>query len=111
MKIKTKKKAQNKKKKLVLILPVVLMFLSACTGSVCYVSKTNSTDGKHVKHILPTPVKSKTDRGIYLTISKRSSLNINVECIVDYVQGELVLTGENESIDHSDPWVYWNWYF
>jgi hypothetical protein len=109
--IKTIKRAHIKKKGLLLSLLLMVMFLSACSGSACYVSKTNYADTKLIMPAPPASLEGGTHRGIYLTISKRSSLSIDVECIVDYVQGESTLTGEDASIDHVNPWVYWNWYF
>ena len=90
---------------------VMLVCFSACAGSVCYESKTRWPDANLIGPSPPSPINGKTNRGLHLTISKRSSLSIDVECIADWVQRELSAVGDDATLDNNNAWVSWDWNF
>ena len=59
---------------------------------------------------LPT-LKESHDRGVCMPISANSSLNIDVECILEYVQGDHSLNAVAEQSDLLNPWVRLNYSF
>ena len=105
------KKKQNKKN-IFFVSPIAMvMFLSACTGSVYHADKTDGTATGRPHPSRPLPINTQTSRGIHLTISNQSSLTIDVECIADYVQKALSVIGNAPTANHDNPWVSWDWHF
>ena len=107
----THKRFRNKKKMAVGMVPALLFFLSACAGPTHHACQTNWPTPHAVNPTLPAPANPNSDRGVYLKISKRASLNIDVECIIDYVQGNLPMTPDAASVNTSSPWIVWDWHF
>ena len=50
-------------------------------------------------------------RGVCMPISANSSLNIDVECILEYVQGDASFDAADEQRDFLNPWVRLNYSF
>ena len=57
------------------------------------------------------PLKAADDRGVCLPISAKSSLNIDVECILEYVQGDSAFDPADERSDLLTPWISLNYSF
>ena len=49
--------------------------------------------------------------GVCMPISANSSLNVDVECILEYVQGDASFDAANEQRDLLNPWVRLNYSF
>ena len=99
------------KKTIFLTLLAMATLLCACTTSGMNVYRTGGSISAMTDPSPPTPLKDDPDRGVFVTISKRASLNIDVEGIIDYVQGTPTLVTDFQSDDHLDPWIRWNWSF
>lgn len=100
------------KKLVFLITPVAALFLSGCLGSGSPLLKMSG--GSYGSYALTDTRKHEAlyendDRGVRLSLSSRSSINIDVECILDYVQGDPVFTPEYETDDHLNPWIRFNY--
>jgi uncharacterized alkaline shock family protein YloU len=92
------------KKTVFLILSGIAIFISGCTSSNYGLLKIASTSNALVN--TSTPAMSKNDaRGICLTISPRASVDIDVECILDYVQGNAIFDPAFQRQDHLAPWI------
>ena len=107
----TNKHFQNKKKMAFSMVPALFFFLSACAGPTNHAYQINWPEPHVVSPTLPAPANPSTGRGVYLRISKQASLNINVECIIDYVQGNLPMAADAASLNTSSPWIVWDWHF
>jgi uncharacterized protein YceK len=99
------------KKSVFLIFSMMAIFLSGCTGSTYVLSKTTSTGSAMIDTGAPAPLKGNDNHGVCLSISPRSSLSIDVECILDYVQTAPSADLVNEQEDHLNPWVRWYYTF
>jgi hypothetical protein len=96
------------RKKVFLIVSAMAILFSGCTASrVTFYSATG-----HGLYLInpnsPTPLDIDENRGIRLPMSTRSSLSIDVECILDYVQGESTFGPQDERNDFMNPWVRLN---
>lgn len=87
------------------MVPALMILLSGCNGSSYGLLRSAGIGDAMVNPPLPLPLKSKDDRGICLSISTRSSLRIDVECILDYVQGASEF-GLKEP--YMNPWIRWD---
>jgi hypothetical protein len=99
------------KKTVFLALLVIATLLCACTTSGLNVCRTGGMISALTSPSPPTPLKDDPDRGVDVTISKRASLNIDVEGILDYVQGTPSLVTDFQPDDNMYPWIRWNWSF
>ena len=97
------------KKLVFLMTPAAVLLLSGCLGSGTPFLKMNGgndgsgyalTDSK-----MPEALSRNHGRGVRLCLSNRSAVNIDVECILDYVQGDPVLTPEFETDENLNPWI------
>jgi hypothetical protein len=57
------------------------------------------------------PLEAVDGRGVCLPISAQSSVNIDVECILDYVQSGTGFDPADERIDLLNPWIRLNYAF
>lgn len=108
MVLKTKSRFRNKKTFYFLGLIAMLVFLTACTGAARLESQTRHLPADSVN---PPPPYTTAERGIQFSISRHSTLNVDVERIVDYVQGESMMVGEDRLEDHNTPWICLHWLF
>jgi hypothetical protein len=91
-----------------LMVSAMVIFLSGCAGSGYALFQTTGTANALVNPPFPAPLQNTADRGIHLSISNRSSLNIDVECILDYVQGEPMVETQYLQDNFMNPWIRWN---
>lgn len=99
------------KKIVFLTLPVIAILLTACApsqglrlaplGSQPALTDTNA----------PRSLSDERDRGINLPISAYTSMNIDVEGILDYVQGGSDFEVEFTTNDWLNPWIRFNFSF
>lgn len=96
-----------KKTVFLMVVAAIVISLTGCAGSGYDLARITGAGNVLVNPPLPAPLKNTAAHGIRLSISNRSSLNINVEGILDYVQGDPMV--ETQSLrDHSiHPWVRW----
>lgn len=87
------------------------ILLSGCTGPGYGLFRTAGTRHALISTNPPAPLKAGDDRGVCLSVSPRSSLTIDVECILDYVQGESVSDPEYKRSDLLSPWLRWHFSF
>ena len=57
------------------------------------------------------PLEAADGRGVCLPISTKSSVNIDVECILDYVQSDAPTDPIDGRVDLLNPWVRLNYSF
>ncbi len=98
------------KKTAFLIISAVAILLSGCAGSSYDLSRVASIGNAMINTNTSHPPESNDDRGgVCLSLSSRLSLSIDIDGILDYVQGESTFTLENERLSHmSSPWISWN---
>ena len=101
------------KKLVFLMTPAAVLLLSGCLGSGTPFLKMNGgdygssyalTDSK-----TPEALHRNDGSGVRLSLSPRSSVNIDVECILDYVQGGPYFTPEFETDENLNPWIRFNY--
>ena len=100
------------KKTVFLILSAMTILLCGCsTGSGIELMRTASPGNALINtHADPTP-KVAHDRGVCMSINAHSSLNIDVEYILEYVQGDAGLDPVDEQSNFLNPWVRLNYSF
>ncbi len=94
-----------------LILSAMVILLSGCTGANHRLLGITGDGRALARTNKPASLHDDNVRGLCLPISNRSSLNIDVECILDYVQGESSLDPEQPQHDVMDPWIRVNYSF
>ena len=95
------------KKKLFLITPVLALLMAGCisSGTPCMKADGDSHSNYALTNTrTPRTLNGNETRGVRVSLSPRSSVNIDVECILDYVQGGPVDTPEFETTNHLYPW-------
>jgi len=100
------------KKTVFLILSAMTILLCGCSaGSGIGLMRTASPGNVLINtHADPTP-KVANDRGVCMSINDHSSLNIDVECILEYVQRDASIDPADEQSDFLNPWVRLNYSF
>jgi len=97
------------KKLVFLMAPLAALLLSGCLGTGTSFLKMNSGDYGSSYSLTnsktPEALHGNEGRGVRLSLSPRSSVNIDVECILDYVQGGPVFTPEYETDENLNPWI------
>ena len=96
------------KKTLFLMVVAMVISITGCAGSGCSFFRTAGAANALVNPPFPSPLKSTSDRGIHLSISHRASLNIDVEGILDYVQGDPTVENPSLRDDFMNPWIRWS---
>jgi hypothetical protein len=99
------------KKKVFLIVSTMAILFSGCTGSSDHLHRAFGEGHHPISATILIPLNERTDRGICLPISTRSSLNIDVECILTHVRNEPASDQEARQDDWSHPWVRLNFSF
>ena len=96
------------KKSFFLIIPAMAILMASCTASLD--SQFIAPDNRHARFNSDAPVTLDRhgDAGLHLILSPRSSLNIDVEGILDYVQGSESFGPEYDREDRLDPWIRLN---
>ena len=103
------KKAVKMKKNVFFFLPLVMaLCMAACGGAHYGLYQPAGIAAALINPSNPSPLKSEGDRGVHLSLSSHTSLNIDVECILDYVQGETPLEVQWDHPQSSNPWIRLN---
>lgn len=92
-------------KKVFLMLPAMMILFSGC--ALFNASRFNTIDNRPalIDTDLPASQNGHVDRGLRLPLSSRSAVNIDVECILDYVQGGSAFDIEIDANDWLIPWI------
>lgn len=96
------------KKTVFLIISGMAVLLSGCTGSSYGLFETAVTGSAMVNPHTPALLKGGDASKVCLSISPRSSLNIDVQRIFNYVQGDASVNLLDEQEDILNPWVQWH---
>ena len=88
---------------------MAILFCGCSTGSGHGLLGT--TGSAMINSNTHTPLEIADGRGICLAISAKSSLNIDVECIIEYVQRDATFDPADERIDLMNPWIRLNYSF
>ena len=89
--------------------PVVALILSGCIGAGCSPVTSGSSSYALTNTKTPEVVYGHDIRGIRFFLSPRSSVNIDVECILEYVQGDAVFSAEYQREESMIPWIRFNY--
>jgi hypothetical protein len=101
----TQKKAIAMKQAFFLMVAAMAILLSGCTGATGNWQRTSGIGCALISSNTPTPLNSRGGSGLHLTLSPRSSVDIDVEGILDYMQGASNLAPEFEIQNLMDPWI------
>ena len=93
------------KKAFFLMVPAMAIWFSGCSGVIGSWHPTSVTSCALISSNRPAPLNSYGGSGLHLTLSPRSSVNIDVEGILDYMQGDSSLAPEYEIQNLMDPWI------
>jgi hypothetical protein len=93
------------KKTVFLILAAMAILFSGCTGHSYRQSTSDDLGSWMINSTPPIPLNSDLNYGINLPISSQSTLSIDVECIIDYAQGESTIGPQDEQGYAMNPWV------
>jgi hypothetical protein len=100
------------KKTVFLMLSAMAIISYGCSTGSGNGSARTASPGKALNqtNTHPTP-KMAHERGVCMSISARSSLNIDVECILEYVQGDASFDPADGQSYFLNPWVRLNYSF
>jgi hypothetical protein len=109
--VETKKKVIKMKKTIFLIASGMVVWLSGCTGASYDGYRPGGGAGGLMNSRPSAPIGVKDDHGLCLALSPRSSVNIDVECILEYIEGDvnLDLLGKQQNLQN--PWIRWHFSF
>lgn len=93
------------KKAIFLMLPVMALLLTGCAGPTCNGFKATGQNHALTNSNTPESLNSSAGRGLYLPISSRSAININLDCIFELAQFDSTLGSEKEKHDLLNPWI------
>ena len=89
-----------------LILSAMAILFCGCSTGSGYGWLRTEPPGKALINTHTPPSKEEThERGICVPISTNSSLNVDVECILEYVQGEASVDASEAQGDFPNPWI------
>ena len=98
------------KKRVFLILSALAILFCGCsTGTGYGLLKANSYS--MINSNTHPPLGAADCQGVCLPISAKSSVNIDVEGILEYVQKDTVLDQAEAQIDFLNPWIRLNYAF
>jgi hypothetical protein len=103
-----KKKARTMKNSVFLMVPAMAILLSGCTSTPGRLQSITGSSQALIHSNTSLPSNSQVDRGWHLSISARSSVNIDVSGIVDYIQGDEPYDSNTVRQDGMHPWVSLN---
>lgn len=99
------------KKTVLLVLSAMAIVFCGCTGAGYGLLRSGGNGHALINtHTRPLE-KSQDARGVCLSISAKSSLNIDVACILAYVQGDATADTEEARSDLLNPWIRLNYSF
>lgn len=99
------------KKTFFLIASGTVICLSGCTGANYDLYRSVDAGNGLVNTSTPAPLGGREDRGVCLALSPKSSLDIDVECILDYVEGGTNLDSLGKQQNPLNPWIRWHFSF
>lgn len=93
-----------------LILSTMAILFCGCSTGSSY-GLLGTTGNAMINSNTHPPFEIADGRGVCLPISTKSSVNIDVECILDYVQSDAIFDPADGRIDLLDPWIRLNYSF
>lgn len=90
-----------------LMVPVLAILLSGCIGSTGNLYRAEGGSYARISGNPTIPQNNEDPSGLRLAISTRSAINIDVECILDYVQGDSTFSTEERNCDTITPLSPW----
>ena len=96
------------KKTILLLFTAMTMLTCACSGTGQGVREITGYGASRAIASPPASLDGNAHRGVAFSVSDRSSVKIDVEGILDYMQGASVLTTDLIADYHLDPWISWN---
>ena len=100
-----------KKTVFLMLSAMAILFCGCSTGSSNGLLR-NASPGDALINTHSHPALEETyEHGVCMPISANSSLNIDVECILEYVQGDAAFGAADERSDFLNPWVRLNYSF
>lgn len=93
-----------------LILSTMAILFCGCSTGSSY-GLLGTTGNAMINSNTHPPFEIADGRGVCLPISTKSSVNIDVECILDYVQSDATFDPADGRIDLLDPWIRLNYSF
>jgi hypothetical protein len=100
------------KKTVFLMLSAMAVVLCGCsTGSGYGLLKTAGPGNAMIDAQTDPTLAGAHERGVCMPISAHSSLNVDVECILEYVQGDAPFDAADAQNDALNPWVRLNYSF
>lgn len=84
---------------------MAILFCGCSMGSGYGLLRTASPGNALINTNSHPTLKETHKRGVCMPISANSSLNVDVECILEYVQGDASFDAANEQRDLLNPWV------
>jgi hypothetical protein len=95
------------KKTVFLMVPILAILLSGCIGSTGSFFRAGGGSYSLISGNTPKPHRGEDAPGLRLFISPRSAINIDVECILDYVQDDSPFSPEERTCDSIMPLSPW----
>jgi len=81
------------------------ILFSGCTGSHCRLVPVTGYDHGMINSNTPATLDGENDRGVHVSISRRTSVKINVDGIMDYVQRWSTFGHEPAHRSVLTPWI------
>ncbi|WP_319408707.1 hypothetical protein [uncultured Desulfosarcina sp.] len=100
-----------KKTVFLMLSAMAILFCGCTTGSGYSLLRTAGPGYALINANTLPPLNVDDGRGVCLSISANSSLNIDVECILEYVQEDSAFDPADERSDHLNPWLRLNYSF
>ncbi len=100
------------KKTVFLMLSAMAIFYCGCSMGSGYGLLRTESPGNALINAQTDPTSGGShERGVCMSISANSSLNVDVECILEYVQGDASFDATDKQSDFLNPWVRLNYSF
>lgn len=96
------------KKSVFLIFSAVTILFYGCGGANPLAFRTIRNGHALINASKPASLDLDEDPGVCLPMTTRSSLSIDVECILDYIQGASTFGPEDRRDDLMNPWIRLN---
>jgi len=96
-----------KKKNLWIVAAAVLaIVLTGCNATMSRTYRFSPAGSSMVETNSPIPMDRQVERGVTLSLGRKTYMNIDIECILEYMQGESDPI-ENQPIIQNDryPWI------
>lgn len=90
---------------------MAILFCGCATGPGYGLFRTAAHGNAWINTNTQPPLRIADDDGVCLSLSAKSSLNINIECILEYVRRDATFDQADEQNDRLNPWISFNYSF